>query len=154
MRDGDNCDRRTDESGDNLCDDHDPCTRDRCDPSAGCLHAFEDLVPPPVGSITDPTNGFCTDAGVTVLDDFTDVCDPAILRSYSPVGGPVYGSHGDYHVVLTAQDHSGNAASASVDFTIDRVPPAVRILNPAGGGGSCPEPVPIAIALVVTTDSQ
>ncbi|MDQ7087608.1 MAG: hypothetical protein Q9Q13_07030 [Acidobacteriota bacterium] len=112
------------------CDDGDECTADSCESEEGCVHVFEDLQPP-VGGITYPEDGFCTHAGVTIVDDFTDACDENLERIYDPAGGPLYSEHGDYAVTLTATDSSGNSASSQRFFTIDRVPPVVTILGPA-----------------------
>jgi hypothetical protein len=135
------------------CDDQDSCTIDTCDPRTGCVHQFEDLAPP-VGSITYPMNGSCTNSGVTVLDDFADVCDPAIVRSYSPEGGPSYSAHGDYHVVLTAQDHTGNTVSASVDFTIDTLLPVIELLMPPTGTVLAPGAFPFSIVFRSDNDED
>ena len=48
-------------------------------------------------------------------------------------------------MLVTARDRSGNAASGSVAFTIDRIPPVVEILSPPAGV-SLPSALPFSIA--------
>jgi sugar lactone lactonase YvrE len=84
----------------------------------------------PGGGITAPPDGTCTALPVTVTDDFGDVCDATLTRSYDPPPGPTYSTHGDYNVTLTVTDDAGNQASDGVSFTIDTVAPTVTILNP------------------------
>jgi hypothetical protein len=84
----------------------------------------------PYGTITFPAAGQCfgpASVPVTVRDSFADACDPNLVRSYSPAGGPAYSAHGDYDVRLTAADASGNTSASSVRFTIDRTPPKVAL---------------------------
>ncbi len=103
---------------------------------------------PPVGAVTSPAEGRCfgpSTIPVMVTDNFQDVCDPTILRTYSPPPGPLYPTHGDHHVVVTAMDTSGNAATAAVDFTIDIVPPVVQLLSPSQNDFVLPRGLPFAI---------
>jgi hypothetical protein len=85
----------------------------------------------PGGAITAPAGGICTGLPVTVTDDYSDICDPALTRSYDPPPGPTYSAHGDYNVTLTVTDDGGNQAGDSVFFTVDTVLPVVTILEPA-----------------------
>ncbi|HEX4822810.1 MAG TPA: thrombospondin type 3 repeat-containing protein [Candidatus Polarisedimenticolaceae bacterium] len=103
---------------------------------------------PPAGSILSPQAGACFGPSalpVTITDSFVDACDGMAMKSYDPPPGPSYFSHGDHHVTLHASDSSGHSVSASVDFTIDTVPPSVTILTPAGGGPALPMSLPIPI---------
>jgi hypothetical protein len=89
----------------------------------------------PEGGITAPPAGTCfgpTELPVTVTDSYTDVCDPALTRTYDPGPGPSYTAHGDYSVMLTVDDAGGNQVTDSVGFTIDTVPPVVEWLGLPG----------------------
>jgi hypothetical protein len=86
----------------------------------------------PQGGITAPPAGTCFGpAGLPVMvtDSYTDVCDPALTRTYDPGPGPSYTAHGDYSVTLTVDDDGGNQVTDSVGFTIDTVPPVVEWLG-------------------------
>jgi hypothetical protein len=86
----------------------------------------------PQGGITGPPAGTCfgpSDLPVTVTDNFSDTCDPALTRSYDPGPGPSYTAHGDYSVTLTVDDDGGNQVTASVGFTIDTMAPTVEWLG-------------------------
>jgi N-acetylneuraminic acid mutarotase len=110
---------------------------------------------PPVGSIVAPSATACFGPAalpVTVMDDFTDVCDPTVLKSYDPAPGPSYSQHGDYHITLTAKDTSNNAAAADVDFTIDTKPPIVNLLRPVDRALLAPTALPFAIVFHDTDD--
>ncbi len=105
---------------------------------------------PPVGAITFPTSSLCfgpPSLPVVVTDSFTDVCDPAIAKSYDPAGGPSYSAHGDFVVRLTATDSSGNSTPepATTAFTIDALPPTVEILNPSVDHELVPSLLPMAL---------
>ena len=87
---------------------------------------------PPEGQITAPPENACFGPNflpVVVEDNFTDQCNPNIIRSYDPPSGPYYNEHGDYNIILTASD-SNNSASDTVFFTIDTMPPVINILEP------------------------
>ena len=86
---------------------------------------------PPTGGITAPADDSCHGASVTVEDDFTDICDADLDRTYSPGPGPTYDAHGDYDVTLTVEDDGGNTAQDTVSFSIDTMAPEVDILRPA-----------------------
>ena len=81
----------------------------------------------PTGGITGPAEASCHGNPVTVSDDFEDVCDPDLERSYEPQGGPTYEQHGDYDVTVRARDEMGLEASDSVSFTVDLVAPSVTL---------------------------
>lgn len=86
---------------------------------------------PPAGKITFPLTSTCfgpSSIPVTVLDNFDDVCDPSLSRTYLPAPGPSYTAHGDHHVEVLAQDDCGNTATSSVDFTVDLVSPSVTVI--------------------------
>jgi hypothetical protein len=105
----------------------------------------------PAGTILAPAEGSCfgpASVPVTVVDDFSDVCDPEITRSYVPEPGPSYQDHGDYHVAVRVADTSGNVGTAAVSFVIDTVPQAVTIF-PTGPIGS---PVPPMIQFDAADD--
>lgn len=57
------------------CDDGDPCTRDFCDPTAGCAHA-EDQCPASCAALPDDAR--CADGTVCTRDDrcSAGVCVP------------------------------------------------------------------------------
>ena len=116
----------------------------------GTDHALIDVrdTEPPAGAIALPAAHACygpASLPVIVSDDFTDVCDPTVIRSYDPAPGPSYTQHGDHHVTLTVKDASGNAATASVDFTIDTTPATVQLVAPAEGTLLVPSTQPISI---------
>jgi hypothetical protein len=84
---------------------------------------------PPLGTITFPAPSACFGPAaipVTILDELSDSCSE-VTRSYAPAPGPSYNDHGDYEITLTARDASGNQAQSAISFTIDTVPPTVRI---------------------------
>jgi hypothetical protein len=110
---------------------------------------------PPTGDIVFPSQGQCLGPAalpVVVTDSFADLCDPAIVRTYDPAPGPDYSAHGDYHVVLTVQDSSGNTASVSRDFTIDTVPPTVQILQPLAGTYFVSKSLPMSVVFAASDD--
>ena len=110
---------------------------------------------PPVGRILAPSEDACFGPSaipVVVSDDFTDVCDPSLERSYDPPGGPAYASHGDHDVTLTVSDASGNASRDERRFTIDLVPPVVTITSPASGGAILPGTLPLSIVFASSDD--
>lgn len=130
-------------------------------------NGFEDSAPdpatitivdttPPTGGITGPPDGTCFGPGAipaVVSDDFSDVCDDALSRSYNPLGGPAYFDHGDYHVTLTATDDSGLSAQDAVDFTIDLIPPTVTFLAPTHDQLALPPvTIPIRIQFAASDD--
>lgn len=103
---------------------------------------------PPQGGITAPSQVACFGPAalpITITDDFADLCDPVVVRTYSPAPGPTYSDHGDHHVVLTVADRSVNAASASADFAIDTVPPLVELLSPLPGAEVFPGGLPFDV---------
>jgi N-acetylneuraminic acid mutarotase len=103
---------------------------------------------PPTGAILSPAAQSCFGPAalpVTVTDDFRDVCDATVSRSYDPGPGPSYSSHGDYHVAMVAKDNSGNAATAAVDFTIDTKPPVVELLSPPNRALLVPSVLPFNV---------
>jgi sugar lactone lactonase YvrE len=106
----------------------------------------------PGGGITAPADGLCTPLPVTVMDDFSDVCDATLTRSYVPPPGPTYSSHGDYNVTLTVTDDAGNQASDGVSFTIDQVDPLVTILNPPTMQAHIEDDLPLDIVFNATDD--
>jgi outer membrane protein assembly factor BamB len=59
------------------CDDHDPCTVDRCDPAAGCVHASKCASPGTCTTATCASDGTCSFAAR--LDGFA--CDDGIACS-------------------------------------------------------------------------
>lgn len=86
---------------------------------------------PPSGNIAFPADGSCHGPAampVVVEDSFSDRCSAEIDRAYEPGPGPSYAEHGDYTLVLTATDPSGNASEASAAFTIDLEPPQVAVV--------------------------
>lgn len=112
---------------------------------------------PPSGGITGPPVGSCHGPAalpVTVADNFADQCDRDLTRTYTPAGGPSYSAHGDYHVVLTAVDSSGNSASGVVDFTIDTVSPAVQLVSPLPGTIFRPSVLPFSIVFQSNNDDD
>jgi hypothetical protein len=87
---------------------------------------------PPQGGITVPPVGTCfgpDELPVTVIDSYTDTCDPSLTRTYDPGPGPSYTAHGDYSVTLTVDDAGNNQVTDSVGFTIDTLPPTVEWLG-------------------------
>ncbi len=98
---------------------------------------------PPSGSVTAPPHGVCFGGPVVVEDDYTDICDETVDRTYVP--GPVCGEHGDHVVTLTATDSSGNSAASSVGFTIDTVAPQVKLHSPWADGLKPQPQLPFAI---------
>ncbi len=110
---------------------------------------------PPSGRITSPAAGACfgpVSLPVRVSDSFSDVCDPAIGRLYDPVGGPTYDAHGDYSVMLTASDVTGNAISDGVAFTIDTKPPSVQLLAPPEHTVLSPMALPLSVVVASSDD--
>lgn len=110
---------------------------------------------PPTGKISFPPAHACFGPSalpVTLSDNFSDVCDPTISRRYEPAPGPSYSTHGDHHVLLTAGDEAGNSTDATVDFTIDTVPPTVAILEPAAGQRLVPASLPLSIVFLDADD--
>jgi hypothetical protein len=86
---------------------------------------------PPAGRITFPAPGQCLGqavAPVVIADDFTDVCDPSLARSYEPSGGSSHSDHGDPDEILTVTDAAGHTASGSVAFVLDLIPPTLVTL--------------------------
>jgi hypothetical protein len=90
---------------------------------------------PPSGTITNPAPHSCFGPAalpVRVQDNFADRCHGAeISRRYEPApadpNSPSYSAHGDYPLVLTATDPSGNVAEARADFTIDVAAPKANL---------------------------
>jgi hypothetical protein len=88
----------------------------------------------PSGEIVFPEEGACygpSSLPITVADAFTDVCDPAIERAWTPAG-PTLEAHGDHAIALDVTDASGNAGTDTVTFTIDTTPPKVTLAAPGG----------------------
>jgi len=88
---------------------------------------------------------------VAIADTFADGCDPVLSKTYQPAPGPLYQTHGDQLVTVTASDRSGNAASDSVSFTIDTVPPSVA-LHLSGALIVLPGAVPLQPLLSASDD--
>ncbi len=124
---------------------------------------------PPVGGITAPAPGTCHGPALvplSVLDDFTDVCDPVLDRTYdcsSPTGpggacpdatsAPPYSGHGDYLVAVTATDERQNPHGDSVSFVIDTMPPSVQIIGPpAGAQHLLPDDLPFDVVFEADDD--
>jgi N-acetylneuraminic acid mutarotase len=108
----------------------------------------------PTGGISFPHGGECfgpSSLPVVVADSLSDTCDPDLARGYEPVGGPAYSGHGDYDVTLTATDVGGNAASDTVAFTIDTVPPIVKLVGGTGGSPLSTR-IPFTVALLSSDD--
>ncbi|GAB4222871.1 MAG: hypothetical protein Kow0062_21730 [Acidobacteriota bacterium] len=107
---------------------------------------------PPAGRIVFPEDGACLHGPVTVVDDFTDRCEPDLARRYEPPGGPVYDSEGPFEVTLVVSDSAGNTSSAMTGFTIDDTPPVVRLVPPVSTQ-TVPRTDPIS-AYLATSDAD
>lgn len=108
----------------------------------------------PRGAILAPEAGACfglRDIPVSVVDDFEDVCDPALERAYAPEG-PEVAEHGDHEVTVAATDRSGNAASGTVGFTIDLEPPIVSLVSPGSSGWIGSLTVPLSVVFRASDD--
>jgi hypothetical protein len=108
----------------------------------------------PAGAITFPLPGTCHGSDVTILDSFSDQCDPDLDRAYTPAPGPTYSEHGDLVVGLEVTDETGLGAGAAVSFTIDRIAPEVELLPAAPGLFAVPVPSTVAFSEVFRTDGD
>ncbi len=100
---------------------------------------------PPFGTIVSPVDQACSGAPVTVLDNFADICDPDLTRSYTPGTGPTYGQHGDHTITVLAQDNTGNIVGDSVEFTIDLIPPELAVDLPEDRTFVIPKDLPLKL---------
>ncbi len=111
----------------------------------------------PVGSVIAPHPGACFGPAalpVLVQDGIVDTCDPWLQRTYDPGPGPSYASHGDHVVAVTATDHSGHAARASVNFTIDVVAPQVLVKTPPAALVIGPAEPPMSVLFTSADDDM
>lgn len=106
----------------------------------------------PTGGIVSPEDGFCSGAPVTVETAFTDACDPGLVLTYDPAGGPTYSAHGDYAVTVTATDAAGNTFSDAVSFTLDTVAPEVTFLEPADQTFLVPSLFPLGVVVAASDE--
>jgi hypothetical protein len=107
----------------------------------------------PVADIVFPANGSCQAGPVTVRDESSDNCPATLTRSYDPPPGPTYSSHGHHVVRQTVLDGAQQSSSDTVEFTIDTVPPAVRIVSPPSDQLALP-PVSIPINVAFTSADE
>ena len=122
--------------------------------SEGSVYALVVDSQPPSGHVVAPAVGACfgpAGVPVVVVDDFADVCDPDLARAYQPAGGPSYTTHGDRTVQVTATDASGFSAAGATSFTIDLVPPTIRIDLPLDHT-TIPSDVPLSVSLSSADD--
>lgn len=146
------------------CEDHDPCTRDRCDPSHGCLHEAQSNVPCDDGNRCtkdDQCNGGkCIPGPKVTCDDqdacTSDTCDPAQGCVFKPIT-PCCGNR-----VVEADEHCDAGASGSAGcgpncrfrvVTLTGPPsggrfPSVAWSGPAGNGLIAYEATPVNRVLV------
>lgn len=84
---------------------------------------------PPEGSISYPSTGACLSPPVTVEDNFTDVCDDSLTRTYDPIPGPTYTEDGSVDLLLVVEDDAGNTAMDETSFVVDGTAPVVTLLG-------------------------
>ncbi len=96
-----------------------------------------DTTPPVIvsapGAITVPADANCQAAVPNVLSNIvaTDNCTPAglLVMTQTPAPGTVLGD-GNYSIIVTVKDASGNATSASVPFAVvNKTPPVFQSLS-------------------------
>ncbi|MCO5166774.1 MAG: hypothetical protein M9894_10460 [Planctomycetes bacterium] len=83
-------------------------------------------------TITSPADGACVAGAVTVAWTVTGASAVQVAATRDGVDagpGPTFGGDGDYVVTVTAS-RSGETLARTVRFTIDRVPPVVRLESP------------------------
>lgn len=93
---------------------------------------------------------------VVVTAACTDNCGAPVSVACDPDEGGTecsYAGHGDWHVTVTGTDGYGNpSAPATVDFTIDTVPPVVRIVAPLPNARLAIPLLPISMVMSATDD--
>ena len=99
---------------------------------------------PPALSISEPVSGTVTNARVIhVAGRATDETRVTVQIAGQPVSVgadgwfaadvPAAGEDGEQVITTTASDAAGNAASVDAKVTIDRTPPELVVVSPAGG---------------------
>ena len=128
--------------------------------NANVSFSVVDTTPPVIvsvpGAITVPTDANCQGVVPNVLSNIvaTDNCTPAglLVMTQNPAAGTVLGS-GQYSIIVTVKDASGNATAAGVPFAVvNKTPPVFQSLTVTPSVLWPPNNkfVPVTVSAVVT----